>query len=138
MAKNEPNQPDSDFSGSKIRLSDLERGVHFEDPLEQASRQLDIRLRRAVAIVFMVLFLALNFMVAIVLWVMISFDHEVLRQALSDQQAAINTGASSSPIPLPEPIITGTVVMALIAGTVTQVGAAALVITNYLFPKRET
>ncbi len=86
----------------------------------------------------MVLFLALNIMVAIVLWVMISFDHEVLRQALSDQQAAINTGGSSSPIPLPEPIITGTVVMALIAGTVTQVGAAALVITNYLFSKRET
>ncbi len=86
----------------------------------------------------MVLFLALNIMVAIVLWVMISFDHEVLRQALSDQQAAVKAGGSSSMITLPEPIITGTVVMALIAGTVTQVGAAALVITNYLFPKRET
>ena len=81
---------------------------------------------------------ALNIMVAIVLWAMISFDHEVLRQALSDQQAAIKTGAPSSTITLPEPIITGTVVMALIAGTVTQVGAAAIVITNYLFPKRDT
>ena len=88
--------------------------------------------------VLMGLFLALNTMIAIVLWAMISFDHEVLRQALSDQQAAVKAGGSSSMITLPEPIITGTVVMALIAGTVTQVGAAAIVITNYLFPKQGT
>ena len=138
MAKAEPNQPDDDSSKGAIRLSDLERTLLVADPIERRSRLLDIYLRLAVAVVLMVLFVGLNVMVATVLRVLITFDHEMLRQALSDQQAAIKAGGSSSPIALPEPIITGTVVMALIAGTVTQVGAGALVITNYLFPKRET
>ena len=88
----------------------------------------EIKLRRLVAWVLMGLFLALNVLLAMVLWWTISFDHEVARQILS---AAAKAG--QPPPTMPEPVVTHGVVMALIAGTIAQVGAAALVITRYLF-----
>lgn len=112
------------------------RGVPSVDEVKALGDLTDIRLRIRIAGLQIALFIALNVFVAgIVVW-LILFDHELIRQAASDQRVAIAAGQPIPTVVTPERIVTPQVVMALIAGTVAQVGAATLAITRYLFPQR--
>lgn len=118
----------------EISLARYLRGIHAEE-VETLGKLTDIDLRKRVAWFQIGLFLLANAFVAVLLVWMVDFDHDTIREAYAERAEAIAAQRDPAEVTIPEAIISSEVIMALIAGTVAEVGAAWLAITRYLFPR---
>lgn len=108
------------------RLGSIEDAVKAHEVLSITA------LRRHLGLAFAAVFVVLNLLIAVFVWWAIRFDHEMVALVVK-QRVGIGDSPIDSSWPYPFPIVTSTVFMALIAGTVAQTGVAISTIVFFLF-----
>ena len=120
----------------EIRLPDLESQYVPSMAEVGAIRVLsELQLRAQIARIQIILFACLNLVVGFFVGWAVCIDYRMMRLAAETYKSAVAAGQDPSSVFVAERIVSSEVIIALIAGTVTQVGASMFAIVLYLFPR---